>query len=195
MSDADELFKFLGKLGKEVVETAEDAAQDIKQAAKHVTGLGRGAVVLELEQTRASPGGPVRGRVALALTEPVEAKRLVVTLRARQKTMTVHRSARGRSVGTSHVDVYAFTHTLGVAKQYRDEVISFELTVPADALHLRAATPSSPLEEVARTIASVVAPSAGPIEWQVIAALEIPWGRNLTSAVDLAVVPEASAAR
>jgi len=49
MSDADELFKFLGKLGKEVVETAEDAAQDIKQAAKHVTGLGRGAVVLELD--------------------------------------------------------------------------------------------------------------------------------------------------
>lgn len=187
MSDTDDLFKFLGKVGKEVFETAEEAALEIKQAAKHVTGLGRGSLQLELEQTRARPGGPLPGRLILALTEPVEAKRLVVMLRARQKTMTIQRTDRGRSVGTSHVDVYQFKHELGGAKAYRNEVFRFELTVPADALHLRAATPSSPLEEVARTIASAVAPSAGPIEWQVVAVLEIPWGRNLTTAVDVAV--------
>lgn len=187
MSDADELFKILGKLGKEVMETAEEAAIEIKQAAKHVTGLGRGSVKLELDQTRAAPGGSIRGRVALALTEPVEAKKLVVSLRARQKMVTVQRTDRGRSVGTSHVDVYELNVELGGAKKYLNETLPFELTVPPDALDLRAGTPSSPLGEVARTIASVVSPSAGPIEWQVVASLEIPWGRNLTSAVDIAV--------
>lgn len=187
MSDADDLFKFLSKLGKEVVETAEEAAVDIKQAAKHVTGLGRGAVKVELDQAKAQPGGPIRGRVVLALTESVEAKRAIVVLRARQKMVTVQRTNRGRSVGTSHVEIYRFEVALGGAKEYRNETFSFELTVPSDALHLRAATPSSPLEEVARTIASAVSPSAGPIEWQVVASLEIPWGRNLTGAVDVAV--------
>lgn len=187
MSDADELFKFLGKVGKEVMESAEEAATELKQAAKHVTGLGRGALELELEQTRARPGGPLPGRLTLKLTEPVEAKKLVVMLRARQKTMTVHRTNHGRSVGTSHVDVYQFKHELGGAKPYQNEVFRFELTVPPDALHLRAGTPGSPLEEVARTFVSAVSPSAGPIEWQVVAVLEIPWGRNLTTAVDVAV--------
>ena len=41
--------------------------------------------------------------------------------------------------------------------------------------------------EVARTIASAVSPSAGPIQWQVVVTLEIPWGRNLTHDVDIVV--------
>ena len=189
MSDGDEIFKFLGKLGKEVVETAEEAALEIKQAAKHVTGIGRGSVKVELDQSRARPGGSIRGRVVLALTEPVEATRLFVSLRARQKVATIQRTGGGRSVGMSHVDIYSFKLDLGGTKKYRDETVPFDLTVPPDALHLRAGTPSSPLEEVARTIASAVSPSAGPIEWQVVAALEIAWGRNLTGEVDVAVVP------
>ncbi|MBI2893830.1 MAG: hypothetical protein HYY06_09780 [Deltaproteobacteria bacterium] len=188
MSDTDELLRFLGKLGREVMESAEEAAVEIKQAAKHVTGLGRGSVKLELDQPKAAPGDSIRGRVVLALTEPVEAKKLFVTLQARQKMVTVQRTDRGRSVGTSHVTVYELERELDGAKQYLNGTFPFELTVPADALLLRPATPSSPLGEVARTIASAVSPSAGPIEWQIVAALEIPWGRNLTGEVDIAVV-------
>lgn len=191
MADADELLKkaggFFSKLGKQAVETAQVAGTQIKQTAKQVTGLGRGSVRLELDQTKAAPGGSIHGRVVLALTEPVEAKKLVVTLRARQKMVTVKRSDAGRSVGTSHADVYEFNLELGATKKYETETIAFELTVPPDALDLRPGAPSSPLGEVARTIASAVSPSAGPIEWQVIATLEIPWGRNLTSDVDIVV--------
>jgi hypothetical protein len=36
-------------------------------------------------------------------------------------------------------------------------------------------------------VASALSPSAGPIEWEVIGKLEISWGRDLTSAVDIVV--------
>lgn len=191
MADTDELLKkaggFFSKLGKQAKETAQVAGTQIKQTAKQVTGLGRGSVRLELDQTKAAPGASIHGRVVLALTEPVEAKKLVVTLRARQKMVTVKRSDAGRSVGTSHADVYEFNLELGGTKKYETDTVAFELTVPPDALDLRPGAPQSPLGEVARTIASAVSPSAGPIEWQVIATLEIPWGRNLTSDVDIVV--------
>jgi hypothetical protein len=191
MADADEILKkaggFFSKLGKQAKETAQVAGTQISKTAKQVTGLGRGTVKLELDQTKASPGGSIHGRVVLALSEPVEAKKLVVSLRARQKMVTVKRNEGGRSVGTSHADVYEFNLELGGTKQYATDTLPFELTVPPDALDLRPGTPSSPLGEVARTIASAVSPSAGPIEWQVVVTLEIPWGRNLTHDVDVVV--------
>ncbi len=191
MADPDELLKkaggFFSKLGKQAKETAVTAGSQIKQTAKQVTGLGRGAVKLELDQTKATPGGSIHGRVVLALTEAVDAKKLVVSLRARQKMVTVRRDQGGRSVGTSHADVYEFNLELGGLKKYESETLSFELTIPPDALDLRPQSPSTPLGEVARTIASAVSPSAGPIQWQVVATLEIPWGRNLTHDVDIVV--------
>src|SRR5437870_11373804 len=97
--DPDDLFKkaggFFGKLGG-----------SIKQTTKQVTGLGRGSIKLELDGTKFAPGATVRGRVVLALSEPVRAKQLVARLYARQKVMTVHRSSSGGSVGASHSDVY-----------------------------------------------------------------------------------------
>lgn len=189
MADPDELLKkaggFFSKLGKQAKDTAVVAGKQIQQTAKQVTGIGRGTVKLELDQTKAAPGGSIHGRVVLALTEPVEAKKLVVTLRARQKLVSVKRSDSGPSVG--HADVYTFNLELGSAKTYGNETLAFELTVPPDALDLRPGAPSSPLGEVARTIASAVSPSAGPIEWQVVTTLEIPWGRNLTHDVDIVV--------
>ena len=213
MADGDDLLKkaggFLSKLGGQikdkapvvgkavkegavavggaVKEGATVAGAQIKQTAKQVTGLGRGEVKLELDQTKAAPGGTIAGRIVLALTEPVEAKRLYVQLRARQKQVTVRRDSSGRSIGTSHADVYAFTLELGATKTYDSETIPFELTVPPDALDLKASAPTTPLGEAVRTIASAVSPSAGPIEWQVVVTLEIPWGRNLTHDVDIVV--------
>lgn len=214
MADRDELLKkaggFFSKLGGKIKETAPVvgravadgavtvgtavkegatvAGTQIKQTAKQVTGLGRGDVKLELDQTKAAPGATIQGRVVLALTEPVEAKRLIVQLRARQKQVTVRRDSSGRSIGTSHADVYAFTLELGGAKIYESETLPFELTIPPDALDLKASGPTSPLGEVVRTVASAVSPTAGPIEWQVVGSLEIPWGRNLSHDVDIVVV-------
>lgn len=191
MADPDELLKsagkFFKKLGGQIKDTAQAAGTQIKQTTKQVTGLGRGTVKLELDQVKAAPGGTLAGRVVLALTEPVEAKRLVVSLRARQKHLTVKRDASGKTVGTSHADVYQFERELGGAQTYQTEAFEFELTVPPDALELKAAAPSTPLGEVVRTVASAVSPQVGPVEWQVVAELEIAWGRNLSSDVDVTV--------
>ena len=191
MADSDEILKnagkFFKKLGGQIKDTAQAAGTQIAQTTKQVTGLGRGTVKLELDQVKAAPGATIAGRVVLALTEPVDAKRLVVTLRARQKHLTVKRDSSGKSIGTSHADVYQFDRELGSAKRYESETIAFELTVPPDALDMKASAPTTPLGEVARTIASAVSPTAGPIEWQIVVELEISWGRNLTSDVDIVV--------
>ena len=180
MADPEDLLKkaggFFSKLGG-----------SIKQTTKQVTGIGRGSARIELDQTRAAPGGTLRGRLVLALAEPVEAKRLVVTLRARQKVMNVHRSSSGRSISTSHADVYEHDTELGGTKHYESVTLPFELTVPPDALDLRPSAGQNPVADVVRTVASALSPSAGPIEWQVIGRLVIPWGRDLSHDVDIVV--------
>jgi hypothetical protein len=170
MSDADDMIKgasrFLSKLGG----TLKTAGGQIKQTAKQVTG------------------GTLRGRIVLALPEPVEAKRLVVTLRARQKIVTITKTQSGKSVGTSHADVYQFDHELGSARSYESGTIPFELHVPPDALDLRAQSAGGhPLADAVRSVASALSPQAGPIEWEVIGRLEIAWGRDLSKSVDLVV--------
>lgn len=191
MADSDELIKnagkFFRKLGGQIKDTAQAAGSQIKQTTKQVTGLGRGSVKLELDQVKAAPGATIAGRVVLALAEPVDAKRLVVSLRARQKHLTVKRDSSGKTIGTSHADVYHFARELGAAKTYQSETIAFELVVPPDALDLKAGAPTSPLGEVVRTVASAVSPTVGPVEWQIVAELEIAWGRNLSSDVDIVV--------
>jgi len=188
MADADDVIKGAGRFFSKLGSSLKDAGGQIKQTTKQVTGLGRGKVKLELDQTRVAPSGVVRGRIVLALGEQVEAKRLVVTLRARQKVMTVRRTDAGRSVGTSHADVYQFDQELRGARKFEAETIAFELTVPPDALDLRpSSSGGSPLADAVRTVASALSPSAGPIEWQVIGRLEIAWGRDLTDDVDIIV--------
>jgi hypothetical protein len=187
MADADDVLKgasrFFSKLGGKV----KDAGASIKQTTKQVTGIGRGAVRLELDQTRVAPAGTLRGRIVLALPEAVDAKRLVVTLRARQKVVTISKSSSGKSVGTSSADVYQFDHEVGGPRSYESGTFAFELAVPPDALDLRPSAGANPVADAFRTVASALSPSAGPIEWQVIGTLEIAWGRDLSHDVDIVV--------
>jgi hypothetical protein len=191
MSDVDDLVKnagrLFGKLGGQLRETAKTAGAQIMQTTKQVTGLGRGAIKLELEQTRVAPGGTLRGRLVLALDEPVDARRLVVTLRARQKAVTITTTEAGKPVGATHAEVYEHVEELGDARRYDQGTFAFVLTVPADALELRPSAGQSPLVDAVRSVASALSAPAGPIEWQVVGRLEIAWGRDLTSEVDIAV--------
>ncbi len=183
MATEDELLRkagsFFGKVGG-----------GLRSASKQVTGLGRGAVRVTLDQVRAAPGGELRGVVALELSEPVDARALRVTLLATQRSVEYRRVNGARTSSTSTADVYRFAIELGGVQRYVSGAHPFVLTVPPDALDLRI-TPgpvgSSPLGDIVRTVASVVAPTAGPIQWRVIAGLDIAWGRNLEHAVDVVV--------
>jgi len=191
MADADDVLRnagrFFSKLGGTLKEAATTAGSTIKQTTKQVTGLGRGEVKVHLDQTKVAPGGTLRGQVVLALTEPVEARRLVVTLRARQRVVTIKKGDGGRGVGATHADVYQFDHVLEGPRRYESEAFAFELTVPPDALELRPAAGADPLADAVRRVASAISPTAGPIEWQVVGRLEIAWGRDLASDVDIVV--------
>ncbi len=204
MSDADDTLKKAGRffsklggqlaetgkvVGKQLAETGKVVGKQLEKTGKQVTGLGRGQVKLELDQTKSAPGGKLVGRVVLALTEPVDAKRLVVSLRARQKYITVQRGGDGKGVGASHAEVYNFDHVIESAQTFGPGTHAFELEVPPDAMELKAkeSAGSNPLADVARTIASAVSPTMGPIEWQVVAKLEISWGRDLGDHVDVVV--------
>ncbi len=193
MADADDVIKnagrFFSKLGGQLKDAGKTVGAQVKQTSKQVTGLGRGTVKLELDQTKAAPGGTLRGKLVLALTEPVDAKRLLVTLRARQRHITVKSADGGRGVGTSHSDVYQLDRELAAAGIFEAGTYELELDIPPDALELRPKPPTgtNPLADVARTVASALSPIAGPIEWQVIGKLEIAWGRDLSSDVDIVV--------
>jgi len=168
MTDPEDVIKkagsFFSKLGSTV-----------KSTAKQVTGIGRGDIKLEVEVPKAPPGGTLRGRVVLQLAEPTEARRLVVSLRAQR------RQRQAGATNPVHVEMYKLDRELGGAQRYEITSLPFELTVPDDALELKP-TASHPLLEAVK----ILAPS-GPIEWQVIARLEIPWGRDFTSSVDVVV--------
>src|SRR3569623_2796131 len=99
MSEADDLMKGARKLFGKLGGALRQAGSQVKDTAKQVTGLGRGAVKLEIPQPRAHPGGTITGKVILALPAPVEATRLLVTLRARQKVATIRNSGGPTSVG------------------------------------------------------------------------------------------------
>jgi hypothetical protein len=188
MSEADDLMKGASKLFGKLGGALRQAGGQVKDTAKQVTGLGRGDVKLELVQTRTTAGGTLTGKIVLALPEPIEAKRLIVTLRARQKVMTVSKSGGTNSVGTSHAEVYQFDRELAGAQKYTSGQHAFELVVPSDALDLRPTSGgANPLADAVRTVASALSPSTGPIEWEVIGKLEIAWGRDLTSSVDIVV--------
>lgn len=193
MADADDVIKnagrFFSKLGGTLKEAGKTVGAQVQKTSKQVTGLGRGAVKLELEQTKVAPGGTLKGKLVLALTEPVEGKRLVVSLRAKQRYITLKGGNDGKGVGASHADVYQFDKELSPSQVFGPGSYELELDIPPDALDMKAKEPTgnNPLVDVARTIASAVSPTMGPIEWQVIGRLEIAWGRDLSSEVDIVV--------
>jgi hypothetical protein len=192
MADADDVIKgagrFFKKLGSVVADTSKTVATQVAATSKQVTGLGRGSVKLELDNTKAAPGDKLKGRINLALSEPVAAKRLVVTLRARQRIVTIKRGEGAKGVSATHADVFQFDKELAPSQTFESRTVEFELDVPADALDLRPQPANnSPLADVARTVVSAFNPAAGPIEWQVIGRLEIAWGRDLSSEVDILV--------
>jgi hypothetical protein len=180
MSDADELLKKAGGLFSKLGST-------LKQTTKQVTGLGRGTVRLELDRTRVAPADTLRGRVVLALPEAVDAMRLIVALRAHQRIVEIQRRDGQRTSVTNRSEIFRFDHELGGARRYESQTLAFDLVVPPDALQKQATPGSHPIADAVRSVASVIAPTSGPIEWSVSARLEIWWGRDLSHDVDIIV--------
>lgn len=180
MSDVDDLLKKAGGLFSKVGTT-------LKQTTKQVTGLGRGSVRTELDRTKLAPGETLRGKVTLALPEPVDAQRLVVTLRAQQRTVEIQHRNGSRTSVSGRSEIYRFDVELGGAKSYTSETLPFEITIPPDALDKQASAGAHPIADAVRSVAAVLQPTAGPVEWSITSTLEIRMGRDLGHDVDIVV--------
>ena len=180
MSDAEDLLKKAGGLFSKLGTTLRDTG-------KQVTGLGRGTVRVEPDRTKAAPGDTLRGRVVLTLPEAVDASRLVVSLVASQRMIELRRQGRGTTPMSGRAEVFRIDSELGPARAYTGDTFAFELLVPFDALDKRAAPNAHPIADAVRSVASVLQPSEGPIEWAVVAELQISWGRNLDHEVAVVV--------
>ena len=186
MVDDDDIIRGANRLFKTVGGAVKKAGGAVVKAGQQVVS-GRGTVAIELERDRFAPGGDVRGKVTLTIALPVEAKKLVVQLRAMQRTVDYHRAGGVRTIGSSKVTIYQFEKELGGPRRYGSEELPFTLVVPRDATARQAPAPAGKLGDVARAVSSVVAPTTGPIEWRVTATLIIPFGRDLDHGVDIVV--------
>ncbi|HEV7557344.1 MAG TPA: hypothetical protein VGO00_17880 [Kofleriaceae bacterium] len=180
MADPDDLIKkasgFFSKVGS-----------TLKSTTKQVTGLGRGSVRAELDRTKVAPGETLRGKVVLALPEPIDAKRLVVTLRAHQRTVEIQHRNGSRTSVSNRSEIFHFDVELGGARSYESATTPFEIVVPPDAMDKQAPAGAHPIADAVRSVAAVLSPTVGPVEWSVSVKLEISWGRDLSHDVDIVV--------
>jgi hypothetical protein len=186
---ANKLFKSVGsalkKAGGVAAQAGKTAGEKVVKTGRQVVG-SRGTLAVSLDRERFAPGDEIRGKVTLAIDEPIEGTKLVVQLRATQRTVDYHRAGGVRTVGTSTALIFQFEKELGGARGYGSEELPFTLVVPRDAARA-AAAPAGKVGAVARAVSSVVAPTTGPIEWRVQATLVISFGRDLAHGVDIIV--------
>jgi hypothetical protein len=175
---------------KKALET--DLFKKLGHRMRTTVGIGVGSVELELAARAFTPGDTVRGTVKLNLKEPTEAKRLVLAIRATQGLVSYGRDSTGaRSLETDQVVVFKHNAELAGERTYSDgETFSGELVIPADVLDREPEIPGT-IGQVARAVQSVTSPRKLPLEWRVMALLEIPWKRNLKKVVDVTVSPKA----
>ncbi|HTM22692.1 MAG TPA: hypothetical protein VL172_19350 [Kofleriaceae bacterium] len=171
-----------------------DVFKKVGHRMRTTVGLGVGSIELELDKKALSPGDTLRGSVVLHLKEPTEAKRLVLAIRATQGLVSYGKDASGgKSLKTDQLVVYRQNVELAGERAYADgERYQGELTLPADVLEREPEIPGT-IGAVARAISSVTSPRRLPLEWRVMALLEIPWKRNLKKVLDIAVTPRAPA--
>jgi hypothetical protein len=144
-------------------------------------GLSVGEIHLTLERSEYARGDRIRGELRLALTEEVEAKRLVVGVRAKQRSIGVgldpHRG--GRSITYSNDKAFEFAKELSGERVYRDgEKVPFELLMPADGARPPIKLPEGVLGDITQIVAALASVHRFPLEWRVFAFLDRPWQLN-----------------
>lgn len=181
--------KQVGEGAKIVGEGAKVAGQGLRQAAdeaRKVAGIGVGTITLEPSRSSYELGEAIRGIVKLQLTEPIPAKRLVVTLRATRKRYVVQRGSDGRTAPVQRNEtIVEHEVELDGARTYESGTQQFTVHIPAriDAkVEL-----DGKLGDVLRAAQTLRSMTESPIHWTLTACLDIPWKRNLSKQIDLSV--------
>lgn len=143
-------------------------------------GLSVGEIHVTLERTEYARGDRIKGELRLSLTEEVEAKRLVVGVRARQRAIGISPSASsGMSVSYSNDKAFEFFKELSGKRTYLDgETAKFELLMPTDGTRPTIKMPEGVLGDITSVVAALASVHRYPLEWRVFAFLDRPWAIN-----------------
>jgi len=180
----DDLFKTLGAGFSQVGKRIRSGADELKKAA----GIGVGNIALALDRYEFRPGDSVTGRVTLGLAEPIEAKRIVVSLTGTADRVSYEKDASGRRRQSRHSETLCqVERELDGARTYRNESYTFSLMIPTEAGPASSRPDDGVLGDVARVINAVANASLLPTSWRVVAWLDIPWKRNIKTHVDIQV--------
>ena len=185
LKSAGEAVKSAGETAGAAAKTAGVTARAVAKSAGTVVGIGIGTMSIRLVRTVHEPGDIVRGRLQMTLPEPLEARRLVVGIRARQRYYEIRRDAHGnRRREQRERDVYSFESELDGAHAYSSEGFDFRLGVPGR----RAPTmPSGLLGDVATVLGALKNTRREPLRWSIYGFLDRPWKVNLKCSVALNV--------
>ena len=85
MPTDDEIIDAANRFFRSIGGAVKKGATTAVKAGQSVVGVGRGEVRVGLDALRFRAGGDVGGKVTVALTEPIDARRLEVELRASQR--------------------------------------------------------------------------------------------------------------
>jgi len=153
-----------------------------------VVGIGVGKLELLLVKSDLRAGETIDGRLSLRLEKPLEAKRLVVGVRATEKRDKKVRDADGSTrTETETVTFWELVEELGGKRTYRDDAWDVHLKIPADVLPREAQMPGGFLGDVVRAAQALGVARRRPLSWSVFAVLEIPWKKNLRASRDIVV--------
>lgn len=180
----DKLNSGFSRLGKQVRSGAKELHHGLKQTA----GIGVGTLQLSLDRFEYRPGDTVAGSVKLALTEPMNADRLVVKLIGTRQRVSYSKNAAGGQSQTTHTEsLCELERELDGSRSYLNESYSFELAIPSDIDKSAKIVDNGVLGDVARVVQSVASAHHLPAAWHVEVTLDIPWKRNVKKKVDITV--------
>lgn len=181
---ATDWLKDVGAAFERIGRGAKNVADDVRK----VVGIGVGSIHLELARFDFSSGDAIEGRLRLALSEPTDAKRVVVALTGTRDKTTYDKDIDGRRVRRTFSEtVYKLERELGAAGSYHDELLPFKLVVPGDAVRPNPDIRSEGwVGDVARVVSSI-ASARNAIQWRVIAFVDVPWRRNIRTHVDISI--------
>lgn len=164
-------------------------ADNLWRSLGSIVGIGVGSMDLLLVRANVRPGDTVHGRLVLKLSEPTEAKRLVVGVEAtetRERLISDGRGGRTRANETR--TLHRFEQQLDGKRSYQADAYDLHLPIPPDAVRAVKA-PEGTLGDVLRVVSAFVDVGPRPITWQVYAFLDIPWKANIKQQTQIAVQP------
>ena len=149
-----------------------------------ILGIGVGRLTLELDGVDCTLGDTIRGTLKLELTEPLDAKRLVVGVEASQRVI----STRADTIGYRRDTAWRFEKQLKGEGRFSKLTCRFTLKLPQH-LEQSGQLPDNLLGDMAQVMSFFTPTKRFPLEWSVFGFLDRPWKMNVKARVPITVSP------